>query len=230
MSDKTASIAIAIAAIAIVIAIYSTTDNPNTDNLATSAELNAALNRISEVEKLEMPTNFVTPTELSNGINGVATQIDSLVTIMHTQADLMEQYQAEIVVNRETIANNHPVSFEPPVDEVEPVIGEQATPLIGIGFQITVELEKAEWFKGDLVNISGDARVAEGQVKLTVTEPPTAEDPKGKVRNLNAIVTDEGRYQIFFGTDFKLSPIGEYTVSVQQRDNISETISFFLVE
>ena len=224
MSDKTASIAIAIAAIAIVIAIYSTTDNPNTDNLATSAELNAALNRISEVEKLEMPTNFVTPTELSSGINGVATQIDSLVTIMHTQADLMEQYQAEIVVNRETIDNNHPVSFEPEEFEEEPVIGEQVTPLIGIGFQITVELEKAEWFKGDLVNISGDARVAEGQVKLTVIEPD------GKVRNLNAIVTDEGRYQIFFGTDFKLSLIGEYTVSVQQRENISETISFFLVE
>ncbi len=224
MSEKTSSIAIAIAAIAIVIAIYSRTDNPNTDNLATSAELNAALNRISEVEKLEMPTNFVTPTELSNGINGVATQIDSLVTIMHTQADLMEQYQAEIVVNRETIDNNHPVSFEPEVFEDEPVIGEQATPLIGIGFQITVELEKSEWFKGDLVNISGDARVAEGQVKLTVIEPD------GKVRNLNAIVTDEGRYQIFFGTDFKMSLTGEYTVSVQQRDNISETISFFLVE
>ncbi len=225
MSEKITYIAMAIAAIAILTAIYSMMDTPNTDNLATSSDLNAALNRISELENVELPaTNFVTPSELSLGINGVATQIDSLVSIMTTQADLMETYQAEIIINRETIDNNHPVNFEPEEFEEEPVIGEQLSPLIGIGHQITVELEKLEWFKGDLISISGDARVAQGQVKLIIVEPD------GKVRNLNAIVTDEGKYQIFFGTDFKLSLLGEYTVVVQQRENISETISFILVE
>ncbi len=225
MSEKITYIAMAIAAIAILTAIYSMMDTPNTDNLATSSDLNAALNRISELENVELPaTNFVTPSELSLGINGVATQIDSLVTIMHTQADLMETYQAEIITNRETIDNNHPVNFEPEEFEEDPVIGEQITPLIGIGHQITVELEKLEWFKGDLIAISGDARVAQGQVKLTIVEPD------GKIRILNAIVTDEGRYHVFFGTDFKPSLLGEYTVLAQQRENISETISFILVE
>ena len=75
-----------------------------------------------------------------------------------------------------------------------------------------------------MVVISGEARVAQGQVEITIKQPD------GNVRNLNAIVTDNGKYQIFFGTDFKLSPLGEYTVFVQQRNSTSETISFKLVE
>ncbi len=221
-----------IAAIALIVAVVgiATQTETNTDNLATSSELNTALNRISELEKLEMPTNFVTPTELSNGINGIASHVDVLIGMMETQANLTNQHQIEIVKNTGQIHDNHPVSFEPEKFEEEPVIGEQSTPLIGIGHQITVELEKAEWLKGELVSISGEARVAEGQVVVTITEPKIDEDIDQKVRTLNAIVTNDGRYQIFFGTDFKLSPLGEYAVLVQQRDRISQTISFMLVE
>lgn len=228
MTNLIAPVSIVIAVIAIITAAYSLTDNPSTDNLATSADLNSALNRISELEAVEIPSNFVTPSELSAGVNGVASHVDVLIGLMETQANLTEslqaQLQAEIITNRDQINDNHPVTFVPEEFEEEPVIGEQSTPLIGIGHQITVELEKAEWSKGALVSISGEARVAEGQVKLTITQPD------GEIRILNAIVTDEGRYQIFFGTDFKLSPTGEYAVLVQQRDRISETISFILVE
>ncbi len=141
-----------------------------------------------------------------------------------------EQLQIEIIINRDNFNDNHPFNFEPdPI--LEPSIeGEQSSPLTGVGHQITVKLEKAEWLKGELVVISGEARVAQGQVEITITQPPTDEDPNGKVRHLNAIVTDNGQYQIFFGTDFKLSPIGEYTVFVQQRNSTSEIISFILVE
>jgi hypothetical protein len=225
-TDPISITAIAVSVIAIIMAGSSIAIEPdtNTDNLATSAELKSALNRISEVEKLEMPTNFVTPTELSNGVNGIASHVDALISIMTEQDELMEQLQVEIITNRNQIDDYHPVDFVPEAFVDEPIEGVQITPLVGIGHQITVMLEKAEWLKGELVSISGEARVAQGQVQLTITQPD------GDVRNLNAIVTDNGRYQIFFGTDFKLSPIGEYTVFVQQRNSTSETISFMLVE
>ena len=138
--------------------------------------------------------------------------------------------QKEIIVNRDNFVDNHPFNFEPdPI--LEPIVeGEQITPLIGLGHQITVMLEKADWLKGDLVVITGEARVAQGQVLVTITEPSIDEDTDGKVRTLNALVTDEGTYAILFGTDFKLSPLGEYTVFVQQRESTTETISFNLIE
>jgi hypothetical protein len=141
-----------------------------------------------------------------------------------------EQLKSEIIVNRDNFKDNHPFNFEPDPILEPPVEGEQISPLVGLGHKITVTLEKADWLKGELVVISGEARVAQGQVEITITQPPTNEDPFGKVRHLNAIVTDKGQYQIFFGTDFKLSPLGEYTVFVQQRNSTSETISFNLVE
>jgi hypothetical protein len=217
--------AIAVSVIAIIMAGSSIAIEPDlSKDFATWDQVLADHERIVALEGIEMPTNFVTPTELSNGVNGIASQVDVLISIMETQAELMEQLQSEIITNRNQIGNNHPVDFEPEAFEDEPIEGVQITPLVGIGHQITVMLEKAEWLKGELVSISGEARVAQGQVQLTITQPD------GDVRNLNAIVTDNGKYQIFFGTDFKLSPLGEYTVFVQQRNSTSETISFILVE
>jgi len=149
---------------------------------------------------------------------------DQVNLVINDIVSVQDQHQIEIVKNRDQIKDNHPVDFVPEEFEDPPVEGVQITPLVGVGHQITVNLEKSEWLKGELVSISGAARVAQGQVLLTITQPD------GDVRNLNAIVTDDGKYQIYFGTDFKLSPIGEYTVFVQQRNSTSETISFILVE
>ncbi len=149
---------------------------------------------------------------------------DQVNSVINDVVAVQDQLQKEIIINRDNFNDNHPFNFEPdPI--LEPAVeGEQISPLTGVGHQITVKLEKAEWLKGELVVISGEARVAQGQVELTITQPD------GDVRNLNAIVTDNGQYQIFFGTDFKLSPLGEYTVFVQQRNSTSEIISFILVE
>ncbi len=221
-----AVVAIAIAVISLVIAGVSiaTQETTDTSDFVSISQQQAVLDRITELEKIEIPTNFVTPNELSNAVNGVASHVDKLISLMMVEADLTEQLQAEIIKNRNQIDDNHPVDHTPEAFEEEPVIGEQSNPLTGIGHQITVMLEKAEWLKGELVVISGEARIAQGQVEITITQPD------GDVRNLNAIVTDNGQYQIFFGTDFKLSPTGEYTVFVQQRNSTTETISFVLVE
>jgi hypothetical protein len=225
MANQIPIIAIAVSVIAIIMAGASIAIEPDlSKDFATWEQVKADHERIVALEGIEIPTNFVTPTELSNGVNGVASQVDVLISVMETQAELMKQLQAEIIANRDQINDNHPFDFEPEAFEDEPIEGVQITPLVGIGHQITVMLEKSDWLKGELVMISGEARVAKGQVELTITQPD------GDVRYLNAIVTDEGKYQIFFGTDFKLSPLGEYTVFVQQRDNTSETISFKLVE
>lgn len=149
---------------------------------------------------------------------------DQMNLVINDVVAVQGQLQTEIIVNRDNFKDNHPFVFEPEEFEDPPVVGEQISPLTGVGHQITVMLEKADWLKGELVVISGEARVAQGQVEITITQPD------GDVRHLNAIVTDDGKYQIFFGTDFKLSPLGEYTVFVEQRDNISETISFNLIE
>lgn len=153
---------------------------------------------------------FVTDAQVNSVINDVVA--------------VQDQLQKEIIVNRDNFKDNHPFNFEPdPI--LEPIVeGEQISPLVGVGHQITVMLEKEDWLKGELVVISGEARVAQGQVEITITQPD------GNVRHLNAIVTDNGKYQIFFGTDFKLSPLGEYNVFVQQRNSTSETISFILIE
>jgi hypothetical protein len=218
------AIAIAVSALAVAGISVATQETTDTSNFATWEQVRADHERIVALEGIEIPTNFVTPSELSNGVNGIASQVDKLISLMMVEADLTEQLQAEIIKNRNQIDDNHPVDHTPESFEEEPVVGEQSNPLTGIGHQITVMLEKAEWLKGELVVISGEARIAQGQVEITITQPD------GDVRNLNAIVTDNGQYQIFFGTDFKLSPLGEYTVFVQQRNSTTEIISFVLVE
>ena len=225
MKNDISIVAIAISVVAIAVAGFSIVTQETTDT--------------SDFVLVSDQKEFVTTvTDLLDGIQEPCYQDPDCIQyfarkfVTESQVNLVindivsvqDQHQIEIITNRDNFKDNHPFDFEPEDFDDPPIEGEQISPLVGVGHQITIELEKTEWLKGELVSISGNARVAQGQVQLTITQPD------GDVRSLNAIVTDEGKYQIFFGTDFKLSPLGEYTVFVQQRNSTSETISFILVE
>jgi len=174
----------------------------NLNELETQVEANKA----NAISALTRPDSEFDDTDI----------LQALANIELEQIDQRNEYTREIVQTRKLLQDAQIGTGDSQLDKLDEQSGTGTSP------KLTIHLDSSEFIRGEIIWVSGtsDPKV---NVEATVT------DPKLSKRSPNGQSDQRGEWKIAIITKFD-SPLGTYTVYVRSQGELSQTLSFVLIQ